>query len=409
MINTDLHIVKYYLRIFGQVQLLFFVLSSTVIGQVNQSGNLVDLIRNIKDAMPGNGSNAFVIPSNSEMSLFQTIVSDLRQKNYSVIQAKIASVNYEFLKFTDTPTNKIYYILKEKSPIIKGWGTYIYYANGKDSLSIQVPHPIWDTNSWLLGIKAFARSNATWFLMAGTHRYANSDTSSDVAHVTQAVFHALHKTIATPVAIQVHGYSRSNSIYTGYPDIIISNGTLYPPSSLFDLKTKFETKGFSTGVFSFSTYSNLWRLGATTNTQGQWSNSNGKLFIHIEFEYFIRTSDTHTDNAVLVLQQSYGTLTSITDKVTSTSNQENKYQINQNYPNPFNNSTILTFEISEPLQIEIKVFNSIGEVVYTELKKDYGSGTHNIRIDLTNSKSGVYFAQVKSNKFTESKKITLLK
>jgi hypothetical protein len=343
-----------------------------------------------------------------ELQNFQTIVSDLRQKNLGVIQSKLLQYNYEFLKFTDTESNRVFYILKEKSPISKGWGTYVYFPNSTDSLSIEVPHPIWDSNSWSLGIKTFISTNASWFLMAGTHRYANSDTSSDVAHVTQSVFHVMHKVIGTPIAIQVHGYSRSNSIYTGYPDIIISNGTLYPPSKLFDLKAKFESKGFSTGVFSFSTYQSLWRLGATTNTQGQWSNSNNKLFVHIEFEYFIRNSNQHTDNSVTTLRESFATITSI-EYEKSINTQNKKYQINQNFPNPFNNSTFLSFEISQPLQVDVTVYNVIGEVVYQELGREYETGLNYLTLNLINSRSGIYFVQLQSKLFNEIKKITLLK
>lgn len=381
---------------------------SPVYGQTSQSGDIVEYIRTIREAMPGSGTNAFIIPTNSELNAFQSVVSDLKQKNYSQIQSKLTPYNYEFIKYTDTGSNKIFYILKEKLPISRGWGTYISFPTSSDSLSIEVPHPIWDTNTWLVGIKAFVRMNASWFLMAGTHRYANSDSSSDVAHVTQVVFHAAHKTIATPIAIQVHGFNRSNSIYNGYPDIVISNGTLYPPSSLFNLKTNFESKGFSAGVFSYSTYSSLWRLGATTNTQGQWSNSNGKLFVHIEFEYFIRTSNFYTDRVIQAVNESYGSTTSVMNTDNKPAKTKEPF-LHQNFPNPFNNSTSVFFDLNERMTINLKVFNIIGEIIYVQNDLVYEAGRHRINLDLSGFNSGVYFIQIYNNFFSQVKKITLLK
>lgn len=376
--------------------------------QVNQSGDIVEYIRTIREAMPGSGTNSFIIPTNSELYSFQLVITDLKQKNYSQIQSKLTPYNYEFIKYTDSGSNKVFYVIKEKLPISRGWGTYISFPTSSDSLSIEVPHPIWDTNTWLTGIKAFVRMNASWFLMAGTHRYANSDSSSDMAHVTQAVFHIAHKTIATPIAIQIHGFSRSNSIYNGYPDIVISNGTLYPPSSLFNLKTNFESKGFSAGVFSYSTYSSLWRLGATTNTQGQWSKSNGKLFVHIEFEYFIRTSNFYTDRVIQAMNESYGSTTSVMNTENTAAKTKEPF-LHQNFPNPFNNSTSLAFDLNKRMVIDIKVFNIIGEIVYTHGNLEYEAGRHRITLDLSGFQSGVYFVQIHNNLFSQIKKITLLK
>ncbi len=386
--------------------LLFF--SQTVYSQVNQTGDIVELISTIREAIPGSGTNAFVIPSNHELLQFQSVINDLKTGNYSAIQEKLTPYNYEFIRFTDTGSNKVFYIIKEKLPVSKGWGTLISFPNSSDSLSIEAPHPVWDTYSWKLGIKAFTRMNASWFLMAGTHRYANSDSSSDMAHVTQSVFHTAHKTIATPIAIQIHGFNKNNTIYSEYPDIVISNSTLFPPSSFFNLQSQFESQGFTSGVFSYSTYSSLWRLGATTNTQGQWSNQNGKLFVHVEFEYYIRNSTSNTDKAIQAMKNIHGTTTLIR-KEENNFNRIESALLHQNFPNPFNNSTTITFDLKEKMNIDLKVFNMIGEVMFSEAEKDYQAGRHSVNINLNGFSSGVYLVQIRNKFFTQTKKITLLK
>ncbi|MFH0736158.1 MAG: T9SS type A sorting domain-containing protein [bacterium] len=88
---------------------------------------------------------------------------------------------------------------------------------------------------------------------------------------------------------------------------------------------------------------------------------------------------------------------------------QNYYNISQNYPNPFNPTTTIEFVIPKTEYVEINIFNSLGQKVQTLLNKIISSGFHNIQFDGKKFSSGIYFYQIKTENYCESKKMILLK
>jgi len=90
------------------------------------------------------------------------------------------------------------------------------------------------------------------------------------------------------------------------------------------------------------------------------------------------------------------------------------YSLGQNYPNPFNPSTTIKYSIVNPGHVSLKIYNVLGQTV-TELVDTYqNSGQYSIIWDGTDRAgdkvaSGVYFYQLKSDEFTRSRKMTLIK
>ncbi len=90
------------------------------------------------------------------------------------------------------------------------------------------------------------------------------------------------------------------------------------------------------------------------------------------------------------------------------------YKLFQNYPNPFNSSTTIEFTLLKNTNVDIRVFDILGQEI-SELFAGYlVSGNHKIQWNGKNNlqqdlKSGVYFIRVKSEEYTSSIKIILLK
>jgi hypothetical protein len=85
-----------------------------------------------------------------------------------------------------------------------------------------------------------------------------------------------------------------------------------------------------------------------------------------------------------------------------------QFSLYQNYPNPFNPVTTFTFDVPYSSEIELAVFDVLGNVV-TVLVNDYlAAGNYQVHwtADLP---SGVYFYQLKAESFVETKKLVLLK
>jgi PKD repeat protein len=81
-------------------------------------------------------------------------------------------------------------------------------------------------------------------------------------------------------------------------------------------------------------------------------------------------------------------------------------RLNQNYPNPFNPVTEIFFQIAEGEQGELKIFNSKGQLI---LSKNFDYGIHRFEWNADAQSSGVYFLQLVTESYLETKKMILLK
>lgn len=87
----------------------------------------------------------------------------------------------------------------------------------------------------------------------------------------------------------------------------------------------------------------------------------------------------------------------------------NKFELKQNYPNPFNPKTTIEFFIPRKRRTVIKVFDLLGQIVYTLIDKEMEAGNHKIKFDASNLPSGIYFYQLKAGSFVQTKKMILLR
>ncbi len=84
----------------------------------------------------------------------------------------------------------------------------------------------------------------------------------------------------------------------------------------------------------------------------------------------------------------------------------------QNYPNPFNPSTTIEFDLPEASLVTLKIFNTLGQEVYTLLEmEEMDDGRNAITFEADGLPSGVYFYRVSINSGMnqQTKKMILLK
>jgi hypothetical protein len=60
-------------------------------------------------------------------------------------------------------------------------------------------------------------------------------------------------------------------------------------------------------------------------------------------------------------------------------------------------------------KVQLKVFDMLGNLVSVLVNRNQEVGTYNIDFDGTNLASGIYFYELRSGKFFQSKKMLLLK
>jgi len=90
------------------------------------------------------------------------------------------------------------------------------------------------------------------------------------------------------------------------------------------------------------------------------------------------------------------------------------FQLYQNHPNPFNPTTEIRFDLPEALRVELKVFNTLGQLVTTLADETRPAGAYRILWDGKNVSgvpmaSGVYVYQLKAGNFTDAKKMVLIR
>ncbi len=85
------------------------------------------------------------------------------------------------------------------------------------------------------------------------------------------------------------------------------------------------------------------------------------------------------------------------------------FSLQQNYPNPFNPSTFIKFDVSEGSFLTLKIFDALGREVAILVNEDLKPGTYEVDWNAINYPSGVYFYTLRTEQFTETKRMVLIK
>jgi len=90
------------------------------------------------------------------------------------------------------------------------------------------------------------------------------------------------------------------------------------------------------------------------------------------------------------------------------------FKLYQNYPNPFNPNTRIDYQLSQTADINISVYNSVGQLVATLVDEVKSQGHYSLNWNATNQNglkvpSGIYIARMAGNNYSSSIKLTLLK
>lgn len=85
------------------------------------------------------------------------------------------------------------------------------------------------------------------------------------------------------------------------------------------------------------------------------------------------------------------------------------FSLSQNYPNPFNPATIISFNIKNATFASLKVYDMTGKEVKSLLNENIAAGSFEVSFNASELNSGVYFYTLKTNEFTETKKMMLVK
>ena len=86
-----------------------------------------------------------------------------------------------------------------------------------------------------------------------------------------------------------------------------------------------------------------------------------------------------------------------------------EFALYQNYPNPFNPNTVIGYQLPVNGKVTLRVFDILGREIITLVNEEKPSGTYEVEFNAAKFASGVYFYQLKTGNYMDTKKMVLIK
>ncbi len=407
----------------NKIVLLLLMMPFCMFSQT-ETGNLEDYIATKISDAPGSSGNDYVIPTNTDVTSWNTVIDAILVDNIATARTIATSLNYQVTEFTDTSLspNQIFYVLEEKSSQMNYWGTYVFSKTPvRNNLVLQAPHSKYDTNTGKEAVYCFKNLVAKALFINGTHRCNNSDSSScsgttsacgttaafrvsDLAHNTASIFQKttenVFNAVSNSVFIQLHGFGKKSTD----PYVIISNGTRETPT--IDYASQLKEALFAVDsdlTFKLAHIDTGWtRLIGFTNTQGRLINNSANFcstsatvtsgrFIHVEQEKAkLRADASGWEKMKTALSNVFSSTLNV-----ATYNLEKEITIT---PNP---TTGLVKVTGENIK-RIEVLNQLGQSVKST---NYPKNNSSVFVNLNKQALGVYFIKIETTNGTLKKKI----
>ena len=85
------------------------------------------------------------------------------------------------------------------------------------------------------------------------------------------------------------------------------------------------------------------------------------------------------------------------------------YELTQNFPNPFNPTTSISYTIPQAEHVSLRIYNVAGQEVAHLINKTQQAGTYSIEFDAANLSSGVYLYRLLTDRFSDTRKMVVMR
>jgi hypothetical protein len=86
-----------------------------------------------------------------------------------------------------------------------------------------------------------------------------------------------------------------------------------------------------------------------------------------------------------------------------------EFSLEQNFPNPFNPVTTIRYDLAAPSQVMLRIYNTLGQEIRTLVNEFQEAGRRSVTFDASALSSGLYFYRLNAGRFTNTKKLLLIK
>ena len=130
--------------------------------------------------------------------------------------------------------------------------------------------------------------------------------------------------------------------------------------------------------------------------------------IRIIFEFY-SDADTPIGSGLQIDDVGIYTPNTVSVKDGNKNNYPLGFELKQNYPNPFNPTTKINFAVAKESQVNLSVYNVLGELVSVLVNQQLKPGYYQYELNASNYVSGVYIYRYEAADFVSTKKMILLK
>jgi hypothetical protein len=86
-----------------------------------------------------------------------------------------------------------------------------------------------------------------------------------------------------------------------------------------------------------------------------------------------------------------------------------EFAMQQNYPNPFNPNTVINYQLPMISDVELSVYNLLGQKVATLVNDKKQAGYHQVEWNASGFASGIFYYRIQTGEFQDVKKMILIK
>jgi hypothetical protein len=131
-----------------------------------------------------------------------------------------------------------------------------------------------------------------------------------------------------------------------------------------------------------------WYYNPTTDISGRQRPDPVDLFVDMGAQESIFPSGMEDDNLDFILTT---------------------FSLKQNYPNPFNPVTAIGYQLSATSDVELSIYNLLGQKVVTLVSEKQKAGHHQVEWNASGFASGIYYYKITAGEFQDVKKMILLR
>jgi hypothetical protein len=294
--------------------------------------SLAAYVAELKNRIPGSGTNAFVAPPQADVDAFQAAMAKLLAGDTTGATSAMNPLGYDVLLLNDQPFQKSYLVAEERQSGFRGLGTYVVDPTGfARNIVVEGPHPLFDADTENESQRIFQEIGARALFIGGTHRCANPAQASPCSGTTNAcegktqpyrvsdaphfvgnfinAAHAASVALASrPKSFSVHG-NASSAV-----DVELSDGTRNdapPTADVNRLREALAARSVSVGSCNAAADRNTFSLNlcGTDDTEGRHSNGSpdacgaaanaaSGFFLHIEQHPNVRANPAALIDAI---------------------------------------------------------------------------------------------------------------